>query len=134
VSVGVQQVARNIERCEKEISRCAGQPPDSSEAETHQRLSRNPVAEGALEPLAYSAEEVADRGRRLNLIAGSITVQNIESRGNQLKLGHPPQVCGLRDAYNLGEDWVSDIFMVAKPGANYRHERKLSNGFDAQEA
>jgi len=38
-------------------------------------------------------------------------VQNIESRGNQLKLGHPPQVCGLRDAYNLGEDWVSDIFM-----------------------
>jgi hypothetical protein len=70
----------------------------------------------------------------LNLIAGSITVQNIESRGNQLKLGHPPQVCGLRDAYNLGEDWVSDIFMVAKPGANYRHERKLSNGFDAQEA
>jgi hypothetical protein len=33
VSVGVQRVARNIERCEKEISRCAGQPPDSSEAE-----------------------------------------------------------------------------------------------------
>ncbi|OLB25236.1 MAG: hypothetical protein AUH13_31375 [Acidobacteria bacterium 13_2_20CM_58_27] len=32
MSVGVPRAARNIERCEKEISRCAGQPADSSEA------------------------------------------------------------------------------------------------------
>ena len=38
-------------------------------------------------------------------------MQNIESRCNQQKLGHPPWVDGLGDAYNLCEDWVSDIFM-----------------------
>jgi hypothetical protein len=42
-----------------------------------------------LNPLAYSAEGGADSKSRLNLVAGSFTVQNIESRCNQLKLGHP---------------------------------------------
>ena len=55
---------------------------------TDQRLSRNSVAEGALEPLAYSAEGGADSRSRFNLVAGSITEQNTESLCNQLKLGH----------------------------------------------
>jgi len=35
-------------------------PGSREEVPTHQRLSRNPIAEGALEPLAYSAEGGAD--------------------------------------------------------------------------
>src|SRR5215510_9036402 len=63
-------------------------PGSREKVPTHQRLSRNSVAEGALEPLAHSAEGGADSRSRLKLVAGSITVQNIESRCNQLKLGH----------------------------------------------
>ena len=37
-------------------------------------------------------------------------MQSTESRCNQLKLGHPPYVYILRDAYNLDEHWVSDTF------------------------
>src|SRR6201982_4129543 len=33
-----------------------------------------------------------DRRSRLNLVAGRFTVPNVESRCNQLKLGHPPIV------------------------------------------
>jgi len=37
----------------------------------------------------------------------------------------------LRYAYNLGEDCVPDISM-AKPGAEYRNDRKPSNGFNLE--
>src|ERR1700738_60259 len=59
---------------------------------THQRLSRNLVAERTPESVAHSAEGGPRSRSRLNLVAGSLTVPNIESRCNQLKLGHPP--CG----------------------------------------
>src|SRR4029450_11315024 len=61
------------------------------EVPTHQRLSRNPVAEGAPESVAPSAEGGHPDSRScLNLVAGRLTVPNVESRCNQLKLGHPP--------------------------------------------
>jgi hypothetical protein len=59
---------------------------------THQRLSRTPVAEGAPESIAPSAEGGPDSRSYLNLVAGRLTVPNIESRCNQLKLGHPRAV------------------------------------------
>src|SRR5712691_5010165 len=62
------------------------------EVPTHQRLSRNPVAEGTPESVAHSAEGGPDSRSRLNLVAGKLTVPNIESRCNQLKLRHPPVV------------------------------------------
>ncbi len=43
-----------------------------------------------LESVAHSAEGGPDSKSRLNLVAGRLTVPNIESRCNQLKLGHPP--------------------------------------------
>jgi hypothetical protein len=57
------------------------------EVPTHQRLSRNPIAEGTFESVAHSAEGGPDSRSRLNLVAGRLTVPNIESRCNQLKLG-----------------------------------------------
>src|SRR5215471_2797760 len=57
-----------------------------------QGLSRNAVAEGAFESVAHSAEGGPSRRSRLNMVAGRLTVLNIESRCNQLKLGHPPQI------------------------------------------
>src|SRR5438445_12549428 len=57
---------------------------------THQRISRNPVAEGTLESVAPPAEGGPDNRSCLNLVVSRPTVQNIESRCNQLKLGHPP--------------------------------------------
>src|SRR5713226_2791331 len=62
------------------------------EVPTHQRLSRNLVAEGTPESVAHSAEGGPDSRSRLNLVAGRLTVPNIESRCNQLKLGHPREV------------------------------------------
>src|SRR6266446_3082448 len=59
------------------------------EVPTHQRLSGNLVAEGTPESVAHSAEGGPDSRSRLNLVVGRLTVQNIESRCNQLKLGHP---------------------------------------------
>lgn len=52
---------------------------------THQWLSRNPVAERAPESLAPSAEGDPDSRSRLNLVAGRLTVQNVESRCDQLR-------------------------------------------------
>ena len=60
------------------------------EVPTYQRLSRNLVAEGTPESVAHSAEGGPGNRSRLNSVAGSLTVPNIESRCNQLKLGHPP--------------------------------------------
>jgi hypothetical protein len=51
----------------KELSRCAGQPPDSwkrGKVPTHQRLSKNPVAEGTLESVTHSAEPVRSAHRQ----------------------------------------------------------------------
>jgi hypothetical protein len=59
------------------------------EVPTYQRLSRNLVAEGTPESVAHSAEGGPGNRSRLNSVAGSLTVPNIESRCNQLKLGHP---------------------------------------------
>jgi Transposase, Mutator family len=59
---------------------------------THQRISRNLVAEGTLESVAPSAEGGPDSRSCLNLVAGRLIVPNIESRCNQLKLGHPHSV------------------------------------------
>jgi hypothetical protein len=59
------------------------------EVPTYQRLSRNPVAEGAAESVAHSAEGSPGSRSLLNLVAGSLTVPNIESRCNQLRVGHP---------------------------------------------
>ena len=59
------------------------------EIPTHQRLSRTLVVEGAPESAAHPAEGGADPRSRLKLFAGRFTVPNIESRCNQLKLGHP---------------------------------------------
>src|ERR1700726_1238579 len=60
------------------------------EVPTYQRLSRNLVAEGTPESAAHSAERGPGSRSRLNLGVGRLTVPNIESRCNQLKLGHPP--------------------------------------------
>src|ERR1700730_12477799 len=59
---------------------------------THQRISRNLVAEGTPESVAPSAEGGPDSRSCLNLVAGRLTVPNIESRCNQLKLGHPRRI------------------------------------------
>src|ERR1700675_1401316 len=59
------------------------------EVPTHQRLSRNLVAEGTSESVAHSAEGGPGSRSRLNLVVGRLTVPNIESRCNQLTLGHP---------------------------------------------
>ena len=61
------------------------------EVPTHQRLSSNLVAEGTPESVAPSAEGGPDSRSCLNLVVSRPTVQNIESRCNQLKLGHPPR-------------------------------------------
>jgi hypothetical protein len=53
------------------------------------KTSRNLVAEGTPESVAPSAEGGPSRSC-LNLVRGRLTVPNIESRCNQLKLGHPP--------------------------------------------
>src|SRR5262249_56060292 len=64
--------------------------PGSGETlSAHQGLSRNAVAEGTSEPVRHSAEGGQKSGSRLNLVAERLTVPNIESRCNQLKLGHP---------------------------------------------
>jgi hypothetical protein len=47
------------------------------------------VAEGTPESLSPSAEGGPDCRSCLNLVVGRLTVPNIESRCNQLKLGHP---------------------------------------------
>src|SRR5262252_2121200 len=66
--------------------------PGSGETlSAHQGLSRNAVAEGAFESVQHSAEGGQKSGSRLNLVAGRLTVPNIKSRCNQLKLGHPRQ-------------------------------------------
>jgi hypothetical protein len=44
---------------------------------------------GTPESVAHSAEGGPDNRSRLNLVAARLTVPNIESRCNQLKLGHP---------------------------------------------
>src|SRR5580692_11578141 len=62
------------------------------EVPTHQRLSRNLVAEGTSESVAHSAEGGPGSRSRLNLVVGRLTVPNIESCCNQLKLGHPPAI------------------------------------------
>jgi hypothetical protein len=72
----------------RKLSTATGLLEAEKKGSTDQRLSRNSVAEGALEPFAYSAEGGADSRSRFNLIAGSITEQNTESRCNPLKLGH----------------------------------------------
>jgi hypothetical protein len=65
------------------------------EVPTHQRLSRNPVAEGTPESVLHSAQGGTHSRSRLNLVVGRLTVPNIESRCNQLKLGHPPTIAKL---------------------------------------
>src|SRR5690242_6948896 len=60
------------------------------EVPTHQRLSRNPVAEGTSESVLHSVQGGTHSRSCLNLVVGRLTVLNIESRCNQLKLGHPP--------------------------------------------
>src|SRR5262249_43714155 len=70
--------------------------PGSGETlSAHQGLSRNAVAEGTSEPVRHSAEGGQKSGSRLNLVAERLTVPNIESRCNQLKLGHPRQSVNL---------------------------------------
>src|SRR4029453_3344911 len=56
---------------------------------THQRLSRNLVAEGTPESVTYSAEGGTDSKSCLNFLERRLTVPNFESRCNQLKPGHP---------------------------------------------
>src|SRR5215470_10301830 len=68
-------------------------PGSREKVPTHQRLSRNSVAEGAPEPIAHSAEGGPDNRSGLKFVAGSFTVPNIESRCNQLKLGQPLESC-----------------------------------------
>ncbi len=55
------------------------------EVPAHQRLSRNHVAEGTPESFTHSPEGGPDSRGRLNLVAGRLTVPNVESRCNQLK-------------------------------------------------
>jgi len=71
------------------------------EVSTHQRLSRNPVAEGTPESIAPSAAGGPNRRSGLNLIRGKFTVPNNTSRRNQLKFGHP--LCGRRVGIRVGD-------------------------------
>jgi hypothetical protein len=68
---------------------------------THQGISRNPFAEGTSESVAPSAEGGSDTGSCLNLVAGRLTVPNIESRFNQLKLGHPLANCRAANQFSI---------------------------------
>jgi hypothetical protein len=63
---------------------------------THQRLSRNLVAEGTPESVAHSAEGGQSRRSRLNSVRRRPKVPSAESRCNQLKLGHPRRVIAFR--------------------------------------
>ena len=89
----VQRVARNVKRWRDWRSTAALDRHRTfgsrEEVSSHQRLSRNSVAEGTPESVAHSAEGGPDRRSRLNFAAGRLTVPNIESRCNQLKLRHP---------------------------------------------
>ena len=69
------------------------------EVPTHQRLSRNLVAEGKTESVAHSAEGGQSHSSRLNSVARRPKVPNYESRCNQLKLGHPRN--NTHDPYEL---------------------------------
>src|SRR5438128_2144353 len=62
-----------------------GTPGSREKVPTHQRLSRNSVAEGAPEPVTHSAEGGPDTRSCLKFVAERPTVPNIESRCNQLK-------------------------------------------------
>ena len=70
---------------------CHRTPGSGETLSTHQGLSRNAVAEGTPEPVAHSAEGGPDTRSRLNSLEGRSKVPNIESRCDQLKLGHPPR-------------------------------------------
>ncbi len=88
----VQRVARNVKRWREGDQPLRWTATGLLEAEKKFRrigISRNPFAEGTPESVAPSAEGGPDTGSRLNLVAGRLTVPNIESRCNQLKLGHP---------------------------------------------
>src|SRR5262249_31167343 len=79
-----------------------GTPGSREEVPTHQKLSRNSIAEGALKPVAHSAEGGSKPRSRLKLVVGSITMLNIESHCNQLKLGHPLPVGASISSYRFG--------------------------------
>jgi hypothetical protein len=66
-------------------------PPVGSREEIppHQRLLTNSVAKRRPESLTHSAAGGPQCRSRLNLIRDRLTAANIESRCNQLKLGHP---------------------------------------------
>ncbi len=90
----VQQVARNVKSLarRRSVAALGGHRIVGSREEipSHQRLSTNLVAEGTVEPIAHTAEGGAQDSRsRLNTQGDRFTVPNIESRCNQLKLGHP---------------------------------------------
>src|SRR6476646_6370300 len=75
-------------------------PGSREKVPTHQRISRNLVAEGTPESVAPSAEGGPDSRSCLNFVVGRLTVPNIEGRCNQLKLGHP-----LRPIPKLANSW-----------------------------
>jgi len=80
-----------VKRWWEGISRC-GTATGLLEAEKKYRrigLSRTPVAKGTPESIAHSAEGGQNSEVARTSIAGRLTVPNVESRCNQLKLGHP---------------------------------------------
>ena len=85
--VGMDDFVADMER-EQELSSRFQDSPHFSKC-SGQGLSRNAVTEGAFEYVGHSVEGGQDCRSRLNLVAGRLTVPNVESRCNQLKLGHP---------------------------------------------
>ena len=92
----VQRVARNVKRWREGDQPLRWTATGLLEAEKKFRRIKGYqeiVAEGAPKSVAYSAEGGQDNSR-LNLVAGRLSVPNIDSRCNQLKLGHPLHMDG----------------------------------------
>jgi hypothetical protein len=89
----VQRVARNVKRWREGDQPLRWTATGLLEAEKKFRRIKGYqeiLAEGMPESVTHSAEGGPDSRSRLNLVARRLTVPNIESRCNQLKLGHPP--------------------------------------------
>jgi len=102
----VQRVARNVKRWREGDQPLRWTATGLLEAEKKFRRIKGYqeilLLKERLNPSRIQQKEVRDSRSRLNLVVGTLTVQNIESRCNQLKLGprglpSGGQVCGESD-------------------------------------
>ena len=91
----VQRVARNVKRWREGDQPLRWTATGLLEAEKKFRRIKGYqeilLLKERLNPSRIQQKGGPGSGSRLNSVAGSLTVPNIESRCNQLKLGHPPR-------------------------------------------